>query len=131
MPRPINVTKLGETLAATLTEFSGATSLALQAAVTETAKRTVAEVKQNARSYFGNGGYSNSWAEKEVKSNNQLSFNRVVYSKPPYYRLAHLLEKGHALRQGGRTKARPHIRPAEEKAEKLLMDALQKEISRI
>ncbi len=32
----------------------------------------------------------------------------------------HLLEFGHALRKGGRTRAFPHIAPAEEKAAQIL-----------
>lgn len=38
----------------------------------------------------------------------------TVYVKDPHYRLAHLLEKGHALPQGGRTKPQPHFKPAKE-----------------
>lgn len=39
----------------------------------------------------------------------------VLYVRAPHYRLAHLLEKPHALRGGGRSKAQPHFRPAIEK----------------
>lgn len=35
----------------------------------------------------------------------------VVYVKSPHYRLAHLLEKGHALSKGGRARAFPHFKP--------------------
>lgn len=36
----------------------------------------------------------------------------TVYVRKPHYRLAHLLEKGHALPQGGRTKPQPHFKPS-------------------
>ena len=48
-----------------------------------------------------------------------------MYS-PKKYQLAHLLEKGHAKRGGGRTKAMPHIAPAEENAVKELENDIKK-----
>ena len=45
---------------------------------------------------------------------------------PKKYQLAHLLEKGHAKRGGGRTKAMPHIAPAEENAVKELENDIKK-----
>lgn len=40
------------------------------------------------------------------------------YVKPPYYRLAHLLEDGHQLNRGGRTVAYKFISRATEEVEK-------------
>jgi hypothetical protein len=44
----------------------------------------------------------------------------------PHYRLPHLLENGHALRQGGRSAAYPHIKYGDELAQKR-MEELAKE----
>lgn len=68
------------------------------------------------------GKYAKSWAVKEVKTNDFGGSTWVVYNKK--YQLTHLLEKGHAKRNGGRVKAYPHIKPVEEWA----INELPKEI---
>jgi hypothetical protein len=47
---------------------------------------------------------------------------KTWYVKAPNYRLTHLLENGHALRQGGRTRAYPHIKYGEEIAIKRMVE---------
>ena len=56
------------------------------------------------------GKYAKNW---RFKKNSKGSF--VIYNADPTYRLTHLLEHGHVLRNGGRSKAIPHIKPVEEK----------------
>ncbi len=59
------------------------------------------------------GKYAKSWTMKTEPGVGQ-PHKRIVHVKAPHYRLAHLLEYGHAKVGGGRVEGRPHIRPAEE-----------------
>lgn len=65
------------------------------------------------------GKYAKSWKTKNTKETS-TELQVTVYS-PTRYMLAHLLENGHAKRGGGRVKAIPHIKPAEEAGEEQLV----------
>lgn len=80
-------------------------------AVTGTADAAVKELK--ATSPKRTGRYAKSWRKKVVRES-PSGIGIVVYAG--HYQLTHLLEYGHAKRNGGRTKAIPHIKPVEEKA---------------
>lgn len=52
----------------------------------------------------------------------------VIYASGGEHRLTHLLERGHALVKGGRTKAQPHFAPAEDYVIKEFPNQLKKKI---
>lgn len=62
------------------------------------------------------GKYASHWSSKVLFESDQ-DIRISVYNKAPTYRLAHLLEKGHAKRGGkGKVAAIPHIQPEEQRA---------------
>lgn len=100
-----------------LQEYADLAAEDMKAAVKKAGNSAKKDIEANAPEKTG--AYKKSWAVKTVRENAN-AMEVVVYSRNRY-QLAHLLEFGHALRQGGRTRAFPHIAPAEEKAAEMLV----------
>lgn len=108
-----------------LTEYSELADSSMKKAVRKTATSVKNEISANAP--VKSGRYKKSWTTKKVKENSH-SLEIIVHSKDRY-QLAHLLEKGHAKRNGGRVAAIPHIAPAEENGADMLESLIKKELS--
>ena len=108
-----------------LTEYADLANESMKKAVKKTATEVKKEISANAPK--DTGAYAKSWAVKKTKENSH-SLEMTVHSKNRY-QLAHLLEKGHAKRGGGRVAGKAHISPAEEIGvqlfEKLIEEALK------
>ena len=100
-----------------LQEYADLAAEDMKAAVKKAGNSAKKDIEANAPEKTG--AYKKSWAVKTVRENAN-AMEVVVYSRNRY-QLAHLLEFGHALRQGGRTRAFPHIAPAEERAAEMLV----------
>lgn len=108
-----------------LTEYADLANESIKKAVKKTATEVKKEISANAPK--DTGAYAKSQAVKKTKENSH-SLEMTVHSKNRY-QLAHLLEKGHAKRGGGRVAGKPHISPVEESVvhllEKLIEEALK------
>ena len=73
------------------------------------------------------GQYAKSW---KIKNNGETyeKIDLIVYAG--VYWIAHLLEHGHAKRGGGWVDAIPHIAPAEEKGEKMLLEKIEEALGK-
>ena len=108
----VTVENLAAEIMKGLIEYKDLATSDMKTAVRKAGKSVKKDIQANAPKKTG--AYSKSWTVKTTKETSE-SLELTVHS-PKKYQLAHLLEKGHAKRGGGRTKAIPHIAPAEEKA---------------
>ena len=108
----VKVDDLASTIMEGLKEYADFASEEMKQAVRKSGNLVRNEIKQTAP-VGESGKYHQSWRVKAERETSQ-SLQLVVHSKTRY-QLAHLLEKGHAKRNGGRVPGQPHIAPAEEK----------------
>ena len=124
----IRVDKLASEVNRILEEYVDATDEVVKAAADKVAKEAVRELRESPDTPRRTGDYARGWTQK-VTANRGRLYNRTVYNAK-HYRLTHLLEYGHALRQGGRARAYPHIAPVEAKAvadfERLVTGGIEK-----
>lgn len=85
------------------------------------------EIKKHINFKQPSGRYVKSF---RVKTTSESRYNKkntwhVVNGQ---YRLTHLLEKGHALRGGGRSRAFPHIKYGDELAQRRMMELSEEAI---
>ena len=120
-----SIDDLADEIMAGLQEYAKLADDAMKKAVKKTATSVKKEIAANAPK--DTGAYGKSWTTKKVNENSH-SLQMTVHSKS-HYQLAHLLEKGHAKRNGGRVQVKPHIAPAEEHGAELLESLIAEELS--
>lgn len=121
----VTVDGLAEAVMEGLEEYSSLASSDVKTAVRKAGSTIRREIRENAPEKTG--AYSKSWSVKTVKETSN-SLEITVYSRNRY-QLAHLLEKGHAKRGGGRVAARVHIAPAEKKGTEELVKEIERSLS--
>ncbi len=119
MGQTIRIDELADTVMKGLKEYAQLAADDLKEDVKKAGKTVKEQIESTAPKKTGK--YAKSWTVKKTKETSD-SIQVVVHSKNRY-QLTHLLEHGHAKRGGGRTRAFPHIAPAEQAgADQLLRD---------
>ena len=122
MSKSIRVGELAEAVSEALSEYKDAATEDVKKAVRDAGKTIKGEINTSAP--VRTGKYAASWRSKVTAEDSQAI--QVTVHSPTRYQIAHLLEHGHAKRNGGRVRAIPHIGPAEEIGVGQLMKDLEK-----
>ena len=118
----VSIDGLADAIMEGLQEYANMATDEMKVAVKKAAKTVKKDIQAGAP--VKSGAYSKSWATKTMRDSS-VALEVVVHSKNRY-QLAHLLEKGHAKRGGGRVGGRAHIAPAEQHG----MEQLEQDIER-
>lgn len=117
----VSVNDVADAIAAELQQYSQDVTEGLKRDVKQVAKECKQEIQRN--SPVLTGSYKKGWRDQvEFEGREDI---RVVVKNKTDYQLTHLLENGHAKVNGGRVQGKPHIRPAEQNAEKKLLQKVK------
>lgn len=117
----IKVDDLADAIERELAAYSQKVTDSLKKEVKQAGKECKQEIQQ--KSLVLTGSYQRGW-RNEVAFENENDIRVVVRNKTDY-QLTHLLEYGHAKVNGGRVEGKPHIGPAEQNAEKKLIQKVK------
>ena len=112
----VSIDGLADAVMQELEEYNKLSAETVKKAVDKAGKTVRDQIKGSAP--VRTGKYARSWTSRKTKES-ATALQVTVYS-PSRYMLAHLLEHGHAKRNGGRVRAIPHIAPAEAAGEEQL-----------
>lgn len=122
MAKKVDINDLAATIAGYLDEFKQTTDENILEACKETRDSVLPELKAN--SPKNTGKYAKAWYSTIEKFGSRTE----IILRNRQYRLVHLLEFGHAKRNGGRTKPQPHVEPAQTHADDLFLKLLKRRI---
>ncbi len=124
MSQKIKIDGLNDAIQKELKLYSDRVTEGIKKAVDVVSTDLLANTKADAPAKSGK--YKKAMRLKQT-ANTPFGKTKVWYVAAPHYRLAHLLEYGHATANGGRARAFPHIKKNEEQAN----ERLEKEIKDI
>lgn len=123
--RRVSVDGMAEAITQSMAEYADLSNEVMKRSVTEVSWSVKKDIQANAP--VRTGKYKKSWAAKKVQEDAN-SLTMVIHSRDRY-QIAHLLEHGHARRNGDRVAAIPHIAPAEQRGAEELMEKMERGLS--
>ncbi|MFT9076563.1 HK97 gp10 family phage protein [Ethanoligenens sp.] len=121
----VQVDDLAAALMEQLNAYTDEVTDKVMAAVDKVADETKEVIEKHAPSHWKH--YRRAFRVKETYRD-MRNKRKTWYVAAPYYRLTHLLEYGHATRNGGRTRAFRHIQYGEDWAQKRLPEEIEKAV---
>ena len=108
-------------------DYADAVNAGIDEAIEEVADHAVDKLKTAGD--FNGTKFRRAWTKTVETSRTGIS-KVTVHLRKPYYRIGHLLEFGHATRNGGRTRAFNFIAPVAQEAEKELETKIAEKVKK-
>lgn len=124
----IDISELETTISRELELYSKSITDSVKESVDVVAKEVNKEIKRHVTFKKRRGKYIKSFKIKKTFEGPNKKV-KTWYVGNGEHRLSHLLENGHALKNGGRTRAYPHIRYGHELAQRRMEELVEKGIN--
>lgn len=126
MSESISADKLAREIMRQMEEYTEEVKETTQKVAMKVSGKAAKKLRENSPKSKNGGTYAKNWTRTTDK------YGITVYNKSPTYRIAHLLEKGHQLKRGGRkigeVQAQPHIEEVEQECIKEYVDELERRL---
>lgn len=132
----IKISEMESVIMDALEDYGEKASEVFQETFPKVGEEAAAELRQT--SPVRTGDYAASWTFGMRDSRGSKKKNKLVVYNKDHYRIVHLLEKPHALRNGGRyepenakTGSTIHVKPVQDKAEKTAIERVKDKLENL